>query len=635
MCLKSSWWFPRIYICEIKQWWLSSSVVSCQEKTNIMTTTNDAPVSFDSLGLPETLLSALKTLGFESSTAIQAQTIPPLLAGKDVLGEAQTGTGKTAAFGLPALAKIDPSIKKPQLMVLAPTRELAIQVAAAIETFAKNIKGLKVATLYGGQSYQPQFQQLERGAQVVVGTPGRLMDHLRRKSLKLDNLSFCVLDEADEMLNMGFLEDIEWILEHLPKQTQMALFSATMPAQIRKVANRFLKDPEHIKIAAVKQAKANIEQFAWKVSGISKITALERIAESVEYDAMIVFVRTRNDTVDVAEKLERAGYPALPLNGDMNQQQRERTIDQMKSGKSSILVATDVVARGLDIPRISLVINYDLPGDNEAYVHRIGRTGRAGREGKSIAFCRPREMYSLRHYERLTSGTIKTYELPNIEDIGKARIERTRTKIADVVANKDIKAMREIVEQMAEQSEVSMTDLAAALLFERQINQPLQPKEDPKPRRDTRERSDRNDRGARNDRGGRSERGGRDDRGSRNDRGGRDAGRGGERAPRKAKENRSDVDWQTYRLEVGKEHGAKPGDIVGAIANEISLDSSYIGAINLHEKHSFVQLPKGMPEKSFKQLKNVRIRRQAIDISVSDTQSAPAERPRRTERRPN
>jgi len=594
-----------------------------------MTTTNDAPVSFDSLGLPETLLSALKTLGFESSTAIQAQTIPPLLAGKDVLGEAQTGTGKTAAFGLPALAKIDPSLRKPQLMVLAPTRELAIQVAEAIETFAKNIKGLKVATLYGGQSYQPQFQQLERGAQVVVGTPGRLMDHLRRKSLKLDSLSFCVLDEADEMLNMGFLEDIEWILEHLPKQTQMALFSATMPAQIRKVANRFLKDPEHIKIAAVKRAKANIEQFAWKVSGISKITALERIAESVDFDAMIVFVRTRNDTVDVAEKLERAGYPALPLNGDMNQQQRERTIDQMKSGKASILVATDVVARGLDIPRISLVINYDLPGDNEAYVHRIGRTGRAGREGMSIAFCRPREMYSLRHYERLTSGTIRTYELPNIEAIGKARIERTRTKIVDVVANRDIKAMREIVEQMAEQSELSMTDLAAALLFESQLKQPLQPKEDPKPRRDTRERNDRGDRNNRNDRGARDSRGGRNE-------------RGGERAPRKAKVNRTDVDWQTYRLEVGKEHGAKPGDIVGAIANEISLDSSYIGAINLHEKHSFVQLPKGMPEKSFKQLKNVRIRRQAIDISVSaDGQAASApsapsgERKRRSERRPN
>jgi len=601
-----------------------------------MTTTNDAPVSFDSLGLPETLLSALTTLGFESSTAIQAQTIPPLLAGKDVLGEAQTGTGKTAAFGLPALAKIDPSLKKPQLMVLAPTRELAIQVAEAIETFAKNIKGLKVATLYGGQSYQPQFQQLERGAQVVVGTPGRLMDHLRRKSLKLDSLSFCVLDEADEMLNMGFLEDIEWILEHLPKQTQMALFSATMPAQIRKVANRFLKDPEHIKIAAVKQSKANIKQFAWKVSGISKITAIERIAETFEFDAMIIFVRTRNDTVDVAEKLERAGYPALALNGDMNQQQRERTIDQMKSGKSSILVATDVVARGLDIPRISLVVNYDLPGDNEAYVHRIGRTGRAGREGTSISFCRPREMYSLRHYERLTNGTIETYELPNIQEIGKARIERTKKAMVEVVANRDIAAMKTIVEQMSEESELSMADLAAALLFERQLKQPLEPKEDPKPRRDTRERNDRNgsdrnssDRGrnsSRNERGA----GARDSRGERG--GARDSR--SERAPRKAKVNRTDVDWQTYRLEVGKEHGAKPGDIVGAIANEISLDSSYIGAINLHDKHSFVQLPKGMPEKSFTQLKNVRIRRQAIDISVSDTQPA-AERPARTERRPN
>jgi ATP-dependent RNA helicase DeaD len=601
-----------------------------------MTTSNDAPVSFDSLGLPETLLSALKSIGFENSTDIQAKTIPPLLAGKDVLGEAQTGTGKTAAFGLPALAKIDVSLKKPQLMVLAPTRELAMQVAEAIESFGKNMKGLRVATLYGGQSYQPQFQQLERGAQVVVGTPGRLMDHLRRKSLKLGSLSFCVLDEADEMLNMGFLEDIQWILDHLPETTQMALFSATMPPAIRKIANRFLKDPEHIKIAAVKQAKANISQFAWKVSGIRKITALERIAEIVDYDAMIVFVRTRSDTVEVAEQLERAGYPALALNGDMNQAQRERCIEQMKSGKSSILVATDVVARGLDIPRISLVVNYDLPGDNEAYVHRIGRTGRAGREGMSIAFVRPREMYSLRHYERLTSGVINTYELPNIEEIGKKRIERTRVEMATVVADKDLANMREIVEAMANESELSMTDLAAALLFQKQLNQPLQPKEDPKPRRETRERSDsRSDRG---DRGGRNEsRGGRNEsRGGRNERG---AERGGERAPRKVKVNRTDVDWQTYRLEVGKEHGARPGDIVGAIANEISLDSSYIGAINLHDKHTYVQLPKGMPDKSFEQLKRVKIRRQSLEITVSDVktvESTPtSDRPRKNQERSN
>ncbi len=589
-----------------------------------MTDLNNASVGFDTLGLPENLVSAVKALGFESSTAIQAQTIPPLLAGKDVLGEAQTGTGKTAAFGLPALAKIDVTLRKPQLMVLAPTRELAIQVAEAIETFAKDMKGLRVATLYGGQSYQPQFQQLERGAQVVVGTPGRLMDHLRRKSLKLANLSFCVLDEADEMLNMGFLEDIEWILEHLPKETQMALFSATMPAQIRKVANRFLKSPEHIKVAAVKKAKANITQYAWKVSGINKMTALERIAETVDYDAMIIFVRTRNDTIEVAEKLERAGYAAVALNGDMNQAQRERTVDQLKSGTSSILVATDVVARGLDIPRISLVINYDLPGDNEAYVHRIGRTGRAGRSGTAISFVRPREMYSLRHYERLTSGTVAMYDLPNIEEIGKARIERTRTELSTVIADKELTAMREIIETMAAESELSMTDLAAALLYQKQLKQPLQPKEDPKPRRDARERNDRDARGRNDSRGGRNDR---DGRGRNDSRGGRNENRA-ERAPRKAKVGRSDVDWQTYRLEVGKEHGARPGDIVGAIANEISLDSSYIGAINLHEKHSFVQLPKGMPEKSFTQLKRVQVRRQALAITVSDTQPA-AERPSR------
>tara|TARA_B100000809_G_scaffold76470_1_gene74288 strand:+ start:1179 stop:3020 length:1842 start_codon:yes stop_codon:yes gene_type:complete len=607
------------------------------QKTEIETITEPEAVAFASLGLPENLLSAVLSIGFTSATDIQALTIPPLLAGKDVLGEAQTGTGKTAAFGLPALAKIDTSIKKPQLMVLAPTRELAMQVAEAIESFGKDMKGLRVATLYGGQSYGPQFQQLERGAQVVVGTPGRLMDHLRRKSLKLDELRVCVLDEADEMLNMGFLEDIQWILDHIPKTAQMCLFSATMPPAIRKIANRFLKDPEHIKVAAVKKAKANITQYAWKVSGITKMTALERIAEVVEYDAMIIFVRTRNDTVDIAEKLERAGYPALALNGDLNQAQRERCIDQMKSGKSSILVATDVVARGLDIPRISLVINYDLPGDNEAYVHRIGRTGRAGREGMSIAFVRPREMYSIRHYERLTNGTVLNYDLPNIQDIGKIRIERTRVEVAKIVADKDISSMREIVEGMAAESEVSMIDLAAALLFQKQMKQPLQPKEDPKPRRDARERTDRNDRGGNDSR--RDSRGGdsrRDSRGGDSRSAGRDSRPARDEKPRKAKVNRSDVDWQTYRLEVGKEHGARPGDIVGAIANEISLDSSYIGAINLHEKHSFVQLPKGIPTDLFNQLKGVRVRRQPLSITTSDEAVvSQAPRPaRRTEKAP-
>ena len=606
-----------------------------QNTTSSKTENNDSAkdaVGFDTLGLPENLLSAITSIGFTSATDIQAQTIPPLLANKDVLGEAQTGTGKTAAFGLPALAKIDTSIKKPQLMVLAPTRELAMQVAEAIESFGKNMKGLRVATLYGGQSYGPQFQQLEKGAQVVVGTPGRLMDHLRRKSLKLGDLKVCVLDEADEMLNMGFLEDIQWILDHLPETTQMCLFSATMPSAIRKIANRFLKDPEHIKIAAVKKAKANITQYAWKVGGITKMTALERIAEIVDYDAMIIFVRTRNDTVDVAEKLERAGYPALALNGDLNQAQRERCIDQMKSGKSSILVATDVVARGLDIPRISLVINYDLPGDHEAYVHRIGRTGRAGREGMSIAFVRPREMYSIRHYERLTSGTVNMYELPNIQELGKKRIERARDEISGIVEAKDLASMREIVEAMASESEMTMVDLAAALLFQKQLKQPFQPKEDPKPRRDSRENNsrdsnsrDRNDRGRDNRRDARGEKAG-----HRGDKGGQRSSR--EDRPRKEKVNRTDVDWQTYRLEVGKEHGARPGDIVGAIANEISLDSSYIGAINLHDKHSFVQLPKGIPADLFKQLKGVRVRRQPLAITTSEEQIA-KQAPRRSNER--
>ena len=591
-----------------------------------MTDTNNAVIGFDALGLPKDLYNAVKTLGFDNPTPIQAATIPTLLNGQDVLGEAQTGTGKTAAFGLPALSKVDAKLRKPQVMILAPTRELAIQVAEAIELFAKNMKGVSVATLYGGQSYGPQLSQLERGAQVVVGTPGRLMDHLRRKTLKLDNVKFCALDEADEMLNMGFLEDIEWTLEHLPKETQMALFSATMPSAIRKVANRFLKDPEHIKVAAVKQVKANITQLAWKVSGLSKKTALERVSEVIDFKAMIVFVRTRNDTVEVAEHLERAGYAAAAINGDMNQAQRERTVDQLKSGTLSILVATDVVARGLDIPSIDLVVNYDLPDDNEVYVHRIGRTGRAGRKGTSISFIRPREMYRIRHYERLTSGTVSDFELPNIEEIGKLRIAKTQTELVQILAEKDMARMIEIVEKMAEESEMSMTHLAAALLYNKQLKQPLEPKEDPKPRREARDRNDRNDR----NRGDRNDRNRRDARGER--------GRGDRaRAPRKPNSVRNDVDWQTYRLEVGKEHGAKPGDIVGAIANEIKLDSSYIGQINLCDRHTFVQLPKGMPDKSFAQLKRVRVRRQALEISVSDApvvterKRSGSDRPRRND----
>ncbi|WP_371377093.1 DEAD/DEAH box helicase [Thalassotalea aquiviva] len=592
-----------------------------------MTDTNIAMPGFEALGLPEFLLSAVTEMGFTHPTPIQAQTIKPLLNGQHVLGEAQTGTGKTAAFGLPALALIDPSIRKPQMMVLAPTRELAMQVAEALEAFAKNIRGLRVATLYGGQSYGPQLSQLERGAQVIVGTPGRLMDHLRRKSLKLDSLAFCALDEADEMLNMGFLEDIEWILDHLPESTQMALFSATMPPAIRKVANRFLVDPVHVKIETERKAKANITQLAWKVSGINKNTAIERIVETFDYDALLVFVRTRNDTITVAEQLERLGYPCAALNGDMNQAQRERTVEQLKNGKISIMIATDVVARGLDIPRIDLVINYDLPGDTESYVHRIGRTGRAGREGTAISFVRPREMYNLRHYERATSGTINTFDLPTVQELGQIRIERCRKSLIESVESKQLDKMREILTQMAEQSDVSVEDLAAALLLEKQMKQPFQPKEDPKPRRD-REARDRNDRGERKGR----DRNDRNDRNDRADRGDRSERRSERRKPAA---NRPDIDWQTYRIEVGKEDGVRPGDIVGAIANEIALDSAYIGQINLNDNHALVQLPKGMPKDAYEQLRRVRVRRKQLDISVFDGQiEVRQSRPRNDRSRP-
>ena len=588
-----------------------------------MTELNNATVSFESLGLPEVLLSALNGMGFVNPTPIQEKTIGPLIEGRDVLGEAQTGTGKTAAFGLPALANIDVKLRKPQMMVLAPTRELAIQVAEALEEFAKNMKGLRVATLYGGQSYGPQLSQLEKGAQVVVGTPGRLMDHLRRKTLKLNDVKFCALDEADEMLNMGFLEDIEWILDHLSDETQMALFSATMPHAIKKIADRFLDNPVHVKIAAKKESKKNIAQLSWRVSGITKNTALERIIESFDYDAVLIFVRTRNDTITIAEQLERLGYPCAALNGDMNQAQRERTVEQLKNGKLSIMVATDVAARGLDIQRIDLVINYDLPGDTESYVHRIGRTGRAGREGTAISFVRPREFYNVRHYERATAGTIKEFNLPTIQEIGLSRIERCRQSLINAVAEKDLSNMREILEKMASDSEVDIADLAAALLFEKQLKQPLQPKEDVRPRRERSDRDSRDTRGRdRNDRGGR-------DRNDRNGRGER-ADRGERKERRQSSGARPDVDWQAYRIEVGKDHGARPGDIVGAIANEISLDSAYIGQINLNDNHTIVQLPKGMPKDAFQKLRSVQVRRQRLDISVSDAPvEAQVRKPRR------
>lgn len=348
-------------------------------------------IRFTDLALSEPVLKAIADVGYEQPSPIQAESIPHLLNGDDLLGLAQTGTGKTAAFALPLLTRVDMKLKTPQILVLAPTRELAIQVSEAFQTYAKNIKGFHVLPIYGGQSFDTQLRGLRRGVQVIVGTPGRVMDHLRRKTLDISNLKALVLDEADEMLRMGFIDDVEWILEHTPKERQTALFSATMPKEIRRVTKRYQRDPKEVSIASETRTGENIEQRYWMVSGTNKLDALTRILEVENTDAMIIFVRTKNATVELAEKLEARGYAAAALNGDMNQQLRERTIDRLKNGKLDIVVATDVAARGIDVVRVSHVLNYDIPYDSEAYVHRIGRTGRAGRSGTAILFVAPRE----------------------------------------------------------------------------------------------------------------------------------------------------------------------------------------------------------------------------------------------------
>ncbi|RTE85970.1 MULTISPECIES: DEAD/DEAH box helicase [Gammaproteobacteria] len=559
--------------------------------------------SFSSLALPEPILRAISEMGFDKATPIQAQSIPALLDSQDVLGEAQTGTGKTAAFGLPGLSHIDPKLNATQMIVVAPTRELAIQVAEQLEAMSKYIRGLRVATVYGGAAYGPQIKNLKQGAHVVVGTPGRMMDHLRKGTMGTENIRVAVLDEADEMLNMGFLDDIEWIMEQVPEGAQRCLFSATMPPQIRKIANRFLREPTHVKIASTKENKANIAQKAWKVQGLTKNDGLERILETSGYELALIFVRTRQDTLTLASFLRDRGFAAAGLNGDMNQEQREATVSELKAGKVRILVATDVVARGLDVQGVTHVINYDLPQDAESYVHRIGRTGRAGRSGESISFVRPREMYMLKRYEKATNGRIELVDIPRGRELTKHRLTQCENVLKSVIESQDMDTMTSLLNQLAESSEQSIETLAAALLFEFQKQRPLIVKDKPVPKHDRNERSprDRNDRGARFDKRG----GNRD---ARNEGRGKD----GKRKPRRD----ANIEFDTYRLAVGKNHGARPGDVVGAIANEANMDSRYIGEIRLFDQHTTVQLPKGMPSDVLNKLKRARVRQQPISISL-------------------
>ena len=560
-----------------------------------MTTTVD--MTFKDLNLPEPILQALEKVGYEKPSPIQAESIPLLLEGHDLLGQAQTGTGKTAAFALPMLANIDPEQRKPQLLVLAPTRELAIQVAEAFQVYASFSQKIKVLPVYGGQSYDNQIRQLKRGVQVVVGTPGRIIDHIKRKTLDLSELKFLVLDEADEMLRMGFIDDVELILSHAPEERQTALFSATMPGPIKKITQRYLKDPKHVKIASKVSTASTIRQRYCQIAPHHKLEALTRIMEVEVFDGMIIFVRTKTATVELADKLSARGYDVEPLNGDIPQAARERTVEKLKQGKIDILVATDVVARGLDVERVSHVINYDIPYDSESYVHRIGRTGRAGRQGDAILFISHREKRLLFSIEKTTKQPIEAMPIPSISEINETRLSRFKQSVAEAAQDDSIESLMPIVEMIKEENEASPEVLMAALLKIAQGDEPLILKESDRPDINSKPPRDNRDRNSRDGRDGR------------------------ERKPRVPRGNRKPEEgMQRFRIEVGHVHGAKPGNIVGAIANEANINSKHIGAIEIYDNFSTVDLPDGMPKETRDTLSGTRVAGQRLNIREwSDT----------------
>ncbi len=561
--------------------------------------TSDTPADFRSLGLPESLLEAIARVGYETPSPIQAQSIPVLLDGRDLLGQAQTGTGKTAAFALPLLARIDVKRREPQLLVLAPTRELAIQVAEACQSYARGLPGFHVLPIYGGQDYTGQFKQLKHGAQVIVGTPGRVMDHIRKGTLKLEALQALVLDEADEMLRMGFIDDVEWILQHTPAQRQIALFSATMPKVIREVAERHLRKPEIIKIESKTSTATTVRQRYWPAAGLHKLDALTRILETEPFDAALIFVRTKVATEELAEKLSARGHACEALNGDIAQAQREKTVDKLRRGQIDILVATDVVARGLDVPRISHVINYDIPYDTESYVHRIGRTGRAGRSGEAILFVARREMRMLKSIERATRQPIEPMALPSVEDVNQHRLKRFKQRIADTVAGVgergELGVFESVITEYLQETGAEPLQVAAALAHMAQGDAPLLMAERFRPER--REKA-----------------------------GSEDGGKKPKAERGKARSELEGVKMEHFRLEVGYQHGVKPGNIVGAIANEADIEACFIGQIEIHDTFSTVDLPAGMPREVFSALANARVCQQRLAITRLDEKPAKAPR---------
>ena len=571
---------------------------------------NDSTPSFIELGLAAPILQAVQQAGYETPSPIQAQSIPPLLSGRDLLGQAQTGTGKTAAFSLPLLSRLNLKNKATQLLVLAPTRELAIQVAEAMQSYARHLKDFHILPIYGGQSMGIQLRSLQRKPQVVVGTPGRILDHIRRGTLKLDKLEALVLDEADEMLRMGFIDDVETILKETPETRQVALFSATMPGPIHRVAQKYLNDPVEVRIQSKTSTVTTINQRYWQVTGMHKLDALTRILEVEDFDGMIIFVRTKNATVELAEKLEARGYSASALNGDMNQALREKTIERMKKGSIDILIATDVAARGLDIDRMSHVVNYDIPYDTESYVHRIGRTGRAGRQGEAILFVSPREKRMLAAIERATRQVITKMQLPSTEDIADRRVLQFMQQLSETIESQDLTYFETIISQYQQEHDTDLSEIAAALAFLVQKDRPLKPVKHtvPRPARAANEEQD--DRASRSNRKERAPR---------------------EKRPPRAHPNEPDMD--TYRVEVGHSDNVEPRNLVGAIANEAGIDSQFIGRITINDDHSLIDLPQGMPKDIFQQLRKVWVNNKQLNISLAtDDVFAESKAPRASRR---
>ena len=519
-------------------------------------------MKFSEMGLSEAILKALDKAGYESPTPIQAHTIEYMLAGDDVIGQAQTGTGKTAAFALPILSRVNLRKTRPQALILTPTRELAIQVAEAFKTYAHYMKSLHVLPIYGGQEYKVQLKQLKRGVHIVVGTPGRVMDHMRRGTLQLDSLSTLILDEADEMLRMGFLDDVKWVLEQTPPEIQIALFSATMPDQIRDVAQQHLDDPKEIHIRMKTTTAENIQQRYWVVSYKYKLDLLTRILEAQEYDGVLVFVRTKTESVSLVEKLEARGYASAALNGDIKQSKREKTVDQFKRGKLDILVATDVAARGLDVDRISLVINYDMPFDTETYVHRVGRTGRAGRSGEAILFAQPREKRMLKSIERATGQPIEMLKLPSTKDINDRRVLDFKQKITDIIETDDLEFYRNLVESYRKEHDIPSLVIAAALARIVQGEKPLLIEKQP----------------------------GLEDIGKWDRRDGKKEGR------RREDLKPTEAGMKRYRINVGRKDRARPNNIVGAIANEVGIPGKDIRNIDIDDFCSYLDLPADLPK---------------------------------------